>query len=198
MGSLPNAGSNPQLSGPSRDQLLHDLDGPLDMMSTGSLDREPEFLCLEQVGLCSGCKHSLGVCICRSCSTPAHAAASNGECPWVSAGMSSLNTSLVGLCWGAGRCAETVSSCPLCPHVGRRRGGRTPGGTMTGQGLHTSPSEVLGHLTVLEPDQASSRDLSWLQVAPRDILFRGLNVRMVIASGIAEAIKVRPGWLAPR
>ena len=55
MGSLPNAGSNPQLSGPSRDQLLHDLDGPLDMMSTGSLDREPEFLCLEQVGLCSGC-----------------------------------------------------------------------------------------------------------------------------------------------
>ena len=30
-----------------------------------------------------------------------------------------------------------------------------------------------------------------MQVAPKDILFRGLNVRMVIASGTAEAIKVQ-------
>ena len=34
-------------------------------------------------------------------------------------------------------------------------------------------------------------NLRWLQVAPKDILFRGLNVRMVIATGVAEAIKVR-------
>ena len=54
MFSLPTAGSNPQLSGPSRDQLLHDLDVPQDMVSTGSLERDPEFLCLEQVGLRPG------------------------------------------------------------------------------------------------------------------------------------------------
>ena len=52
--NIPITSSNPQLSGPSRDQMLHDLDGPLDMMSTGSMDRDPDFLCLEQVAFFAG------------------------------------------------------------------------------------------------------------------------------------------------